>query len=69
MPLVILAVTCLAALALSLATYSASASVLLAVIVYAVSGTLLLFAVLFVALLREQAELSKVSDPLLFPAE
>ena len=69
MALVILGVSCIGALAVSLSVYSLTASILLAILAYAVSGTILLFAVLFAALLKEQAELTDVSDPLLFPAE
>ena len=69
MVLITLGISCVAALALSLAVYTAFGSILLAVLAYAITGTLLLFAALFVALLREQSELTEASDPLLFPAE
>lgn len=69
MALVVLAVTGLAAFAVSMSVYSVFGSILLAVLAYAVIGSVLLFCVLFTALLREQSELAEMSDPLLFPAE
>lgn len=69
MALVILGTTGMGALAVALTVYSLTGSLLLSILAYAVSGTVILFGVLFAALLKEQAELSDVSDPLLFPAE
>lgn len=64
-----LIISSMAAAAVSVAAFSAFGSILLAIGTYALVGTLVLFAVIFAAMLKEQAELTSASDPVLFPAE
>ncbi|MEQ9040416.1 MAG: hypothetical protein RIE24_18900 [Silicimonas sp.] len=69
MALIYLAVSFLAAAAVSFTVYDVSGSLLLGIGAYIITGVVVLFGVLFAALLRDQEELNSMSDPLLFPAE
>ena len=69
MSLIYLGVSCLAGLALSLVAFSQTGSLLFAIAVYAVTGTLVLTGVLLSAMLRLSAGDDEAGHTGLYPAE
>ena len=69
MSLIYLAVSCIAAMAVSLSVYGDTGSLLLSFIAYSATGTLVLIGVLFAAALRERAEQIEDGSTTLYPAE
>ena len=69
MTLIYLAVSCIAAMAVSLSVYGDTGSLLLSFIAYSATGTLVLIGVLFAAALRERAEQIEDGSTTLYPAE
>lgn len=69
MSLIYLAVSCIAAMAVSMTVYGDTGSLLLSVIAYSATGTLVLIGVLLAAVLRERAEQIEDGSATLYPAE
>jgi uncharacterized membrane protein len=69
MTLIYLAVSCIAALAVSMSVYGDTGSLLLSVIAYSATGTLVLLGVLLTAALRERADEADHAGAALYPAE
>lgn len=69
MSLIYLAVSCIAAMAVSMTVYGDTGSLLLSVIAYSATGTLVLIGVLLAAALRERAEQIEDGSATLYPAE